>query len=347
MPVKRILLIATGGTIAQTDTGNGLAPGLNVDSLLDFAPEVRALARIEAVQLFNKDSTNIRPEDWIEIVRFAQKVYGQYDGIVVLHGTDTMGYTSAALSYMMQNLPIPVVLTGSQRPVTHSRTDAGKNLLDAVRFACEPLGGVYVVFAGTAIFGTRAVKIKTQSDDAFASVNFPCAAAIEGARIRYNVDLRRTYRAENAPRFYTSLCPDVLVLKLIPGLKTDLFEWVKSRYKGVIVETYGRGGLPFEGENSILDKIAELTSAGAAVVITTQCMWEGSDLTVYEVGRKALELPVIPAFDMTTEAAAAKLMWVLANAKTREEVRSMFLTPVNFDLSISAENEANETSGAQ
>ena len=172
--MKQILVIATGGTIACRSTEKGLMPQIEMEDFLNYVPKIREMCCLHAVQLMNLDSTNMQPENWIAIADTIHKEYDRYDGFVVLHGTDTMAYTAAALSYLIQNSQKPIVLTGSQQPIQMEITDAKKNLHDSIMYAADPEStGVCLIFDGKVIAGTRAKKTKSFSYHAFSSINFP------------------------------------------------------------------------------------------------------------------------------------------------------------------------------
>lgn len=165
--MKKILLIGTGGTIASDVTEDGLAPELTTEQLLSHLPAISGICDVDCVQLLNLDSTNMRPEHWLKMVRCIRENYGRYDGFVITHGTDTMAYTAAALSYLIQGSPKPVVLTGAQKPIGFDSTDSKINLTDAFRCAASDLPGVSIVFNSHVILGTRARKTRTKSFQAF------------------------------------------------------------------------------------------------------------------------------------------------------------------------------------
>ena len=174
---RRILLVATGGTIASQASEHGLRPGLGAEQMLAYIPELREEYELDAIQVCNIDSTNMTPAVWDEIVAAVECKYLYYDGFVICHGTDTMAYTSAALSYMIQNSNKPIVVTGSQKPISEESTDARQNLIDSIRYAGDPASrGVTLVFNGNVIAGTRAKKTYARSYNAFSSVNFPVLA---------------------------------------------------------------------------------------------------------------------------------------------------------------------------
>ncbi|MCG8499533.1 MAG: asparaginase [Firmicutes bacterium] len=333
--MKNILLIATGGTIASLATDNGLKPFFDAEGLLSFIPEIKEMCHIAGEIIMNIDSSNMNPYLMAEVAETIYNRYHEYDGFVVMHGTDTMGYTSAALTYMLQNIKKPVVVTGSQIVIGKLYTDAKKNLHDAIKFSIEGLPGIFVAFDGKIINGTRAVKIRTRSMNAFESVNYPYIAEIKLGRVIYHKDIQDIFPVDTSKPFklQTSLCTDIFLLKLYPGIKPDLFDYLKKKYKGVIIETFGIGGIPCKGDN-ILAKVKELVDAGLVVVITTQCLQEGVELGIYEVGHELAKNAVICARDMNTEAIVAKLMWALGNFDNLKDVKEFFETPVSGDMCI-------------
>jgi L-asparaginase len=259
-----------------------------------------------------------------------QKNYSKYDGFVISHGTDTMSYTSAALSYLIQNLDKPVIITGAQKPINVDITDAKKNLLDSFRFAAEKdVCGVYLVFDGKAIVGTRARKIKSKSYSAFESINFPVAAIIDDNRITKYI---RNEKITDEVKFYNNIYPSIFLLKLTPGMEPDVLDYIGEKYEGVVIESYGVGGLPFQDKRNFLEKLGKLTENGKIIVIATQVMFEGSDMGIYEVGVKAIKkYKVLQAYDMTIEAAITKLMWIMAITRDFDEIKERFYTRINED----------------
>lgn len=337
--MKKILLIATGGTIASSESGGGLTPSIDVKSLLAYIPDIKSVCQLDGISVMNVDSTNMNPSLMAAIAQAVADNYESYDGFVVAHGTDTMAYSAAAMTYMLKNLAKPVVFTGSQIPIEALYTDAKKNLSDAIRFACEGINGVYVTFDGMVINGAHAMKIKTRSSDAFETVNFPVIAEIKLGRITYNQVLDYSGHLQQLSRpvsgefaIDTRLCPDILILKIFPGIRPDIFDFIKNTYRGVIIESFGIGGIPNE-HNDIVAKIHELIDAGVAVVITTQCIYEGIDLSIYEVGQNLAKQNVIIGADMTTEAITMKLMWALAHYDSIEAIKEYMEAPLFSDRS--------------
>lgn len=330
--MKHILMLATGGTIASRETGQGLAPAITSREILGYVPAIGELCRVETIQLMNLDSSNLGPSHWLRMARAIEEHYDQYDGFVVTHGTDTMAYTAAALSYLIQYSAKPIVLTGAQRPLSDAITDARRNLRDSVRFALhEGVRGVYLVFDGKAILGTRARKVRSKSYNAFESINYPVAAFIDERRILQYVE------APCAPQpgvqFYDALCPCVCVLKLIPGMRPDTLRYLGKEYDAILIESYGVGGIPFHGSRNFMAELAALTNNGKVVVLATQVMLEGSDAEVYEVGFEAVNrYNVLQAYDMTVEAASVKLMWAMAQTHEFEQVKRLFYQNINNDI---------------
>ena len=324
---KRVLLIGTGGTIASEMTEGGLAPELTTEQLLRHVPGISEICDADCLQLLNLDSTNIGPAHWMQMARCLREHYGRYDGFVLTHGTDTMAYTAAALSYLVQGSPKPIVLTGAQRPIGFDSTDSKTNLMDAFRCASEDLPGVAIVFDGKVIPGTRAKKTRSKSFQAFSSINYPYLGILrDGVLLRY---IRQDCGAY--PMFYDTLNTKVALLKLLPGMDRGAADFLLERNDGLIIESFGVGGLPESG--GFYHCVDEALAAGKTVVITTQVENEGSDLAVYHVGAGIKRnLPILEAYDMTSEAVCAKLMWILAQTTDRAWVEELFYTPVACDI---------------
>ena len=330
--MKKVLLIATGGTIASRPSeSGGLAPAITPEELLDFVPELDEICHIETLQLYNLDSTNITPAQWSGMTKALQENYDAYDGFVITHGTDTMAYTAAALSYMVQNNEKPIVLTGSQKSIYNRDTDARNNLLRAFMYAAsEGAWGVQIVFDNKVILGTRARKVRSKSFNAFSSIDYPETAVYRDDRL---IRFIPTPQMEQPVRFTTELDPAVFVLRLTPGMTADIFAYLRQHYHALVIEGFGVGGLPATETGAIVNAVREWAETGGLVVFSTQVQHEGSDLYVYVVGRSARELPgILEARDMTPEAVVTKLMWVLGQTNSLEEARELFTTPVQHDL---------------
>ena len=330
MAKKHILMIATGGIIASKETAEGLAPALSSKELLSCVPEIGSVCRVDAVQPFNLDSTNVYAKHWLEIARIVEENYQKYDGFVVTHGTDTMAYTAAALSYLIQSSAKPIVLTGSQRSAYSRDTDARRNLADAFLFCADDGAyGVRIVFDGSVILGTRAKKTRTRSFNAFSSIDFPAVAVMREGVPFYYIEGKKP---SGSPTFSHALNENVFVLKMIPGLRADIFDYLDAHCDGLVIESFGAGGLPDYEEGAFLERLAHFLSLGKTAVLTTQVEREGSSLDKYAVGRRLHACgKVLEARCMTLEAAVAKLMWILSFARG-EEAERLFNTPVEHDI---------------
>lgn len=332
--MKRILLINTGGTISSSPSDSGLVPAFSSDSLLEQIPEVKRMCAAQAMSLMSVDSTNMQPEHWAVLARAVRAGLEQYDGIVVAHGTDTMAYTAAALSFMLGSLAKPVVLTGSQQPIGSVDGDSRRNLLDAFAAACGDIAGVLVAFHGKVMKGCRVTKVRSKSFDAFESVNYPDLGYIRDSRLVRNPAAPAPGGSLKPLPYSDRLAPEVFLLKLVPGIKPDILEAVRQLgYKGVVIEGFGLGGVP-NREQGLVTGIERLIGAGICVAVTTQCLYEGSDLTVYEVGRTALAAGAIPGYDMTTEALVAKLMWALGQSSDIGTVKGIMGTNVADEMTV-------------
>lgn len=328
IPMKNILLIGTGGTIASVRTEDGLMPGLSSSELFTMVPEISKMCHVDCVQVLNIDSTNIRPGHWLIIADTIEKNYGKYDGFVITHGTDTMAYTSAGISYLIQNSRKPIVITGAQKSLAAENTDAGTNLIDAFAVACDDnSNGVQIVFSGSVIVGTRARKNYAKRFMAFGSINYPEIAHVQDGKIVRYIPQDIKEKTE----FYGFVNPNVGLIKLVPGMRNDVMQFAIDKYDGLVIESFGVGGLPEYSD--FYDQIKRAVENGKMIVMTTQVPNEGSDLSVYHVGNiLKKQVKVLEAHDMTSEAAFAKLMWVLGITSDFKEAEKLFYTPVYNDI---------------
>ena len=327
---KKILLISTGGTIASQKGEEGLVPALGAERLLRCVSEIFEFCDAEAIQLYNIDSTNVTPAHWVKLAMAIQEHYERYDGFVICHGTDTMSYTAAMLSYLIQHSPKPIVLTGSQQPIDREDTDGRINLRDSFLYAAsDHASDVVIVFQGKVIAGTRAKKIRTKSFNAFTSVDFPNLAVIRDGKIIQYI----TSKKEEKPEFYLSLNEKVGLLTLTPGQRGDILDAYFRFNDAVVVSGYGTGGIP-EGEYyGFYDVIQSWEKKGKTLVVTTQVQQEGSDMNVYRVGRGwKNRFDLLESYSMTYESIITKLMWILAQTKEDEEIKKLFYKTVNYDL---------------
>ena len=339
--MKKILMVATGGTIASTQAGSGLAPTLTGHELAAMVPGIDGLCELDVCQPMNIDSTNMRPRNWLAVRDTIVDAYDDYDGFVVLHGTDTMAYTAAALSYLIQGSPKPIVLTGSQQPMANPFTDAKLNLYQSLLYALDDASrDVCVVFGGDVICGTRARKQRTMSFNAFTSMNMPPLACIRNNRIVRPATLPAAHAlpaqddarpAAARPRLFDTLDERVIVIRLTPELGPSVLDLLARDYDAVVLETFGIGGIP-DYDGGWHAAISRWVESGRIVVVTTQVPEEGLDLGVYEVGRAYANMGgVLAAGDMTVEAIVAKTMWALGQTRDQARVAELFAHPVNND----------------
>ena len=320
MDKKKILLLTTGGTIACLPGGDGLAPARS-EVMERELEQLRTYYDITVLDTMCLDSSNMRPEEWQQIATDIFRHRVGFDGVVVSHGTDTMAYTTSAVTYMLPNIDVPVVFTGSQLPLADMLSDGPDNLRTAFAMAASGHPGVYLAFDRKVMLGCRAVKVRASGFSAFASINAHYAAQVTGHGLE--IDESILPKTKGDPQLLDWLSKDVFLLKLTPGLNPAIFDMLAAMgYKGIVIEAFGLGGFNVLGKG--LRSIRRAIEDGVSVVVTTQCLYDSADLGVYQVGNQLLDLGVIQARDMTTEAAMTKLMWAVGQKMTQEEISALF-----------------------
>ena len=327
---KHILLLTTGGTIASVEGGDGLQPA-DAGVFEREMQQLRTYYDITVRELICLDSSNIRPAEWQIIAQGIFDNRSGFDGIVVSHGTDTMAYTASAVTFMLPNIDLPVVFTGSQLPLADVLSDGPDNLRTAFAMAATGYPGIFLAFDRKVMRGCRAVKVRASGFSAFESINARYTALVSNAGLA--VDEQMLPKISGQPQLKTAVSEDVFLLKLTPGLSPRIFDALADMgYKGIVVEAFGLGGINVLNES--LSAIDRVLKKGISVVATSQCLYDSSNLGVYQVGTRLLALGVIQAHDMTSEAAMTKLMWGLGQGMNNEEIKQLFATNLAGEVSL-------------
>lgn len=326
---KKILLITTGGTIASMPGGEGLEPHRSGVMERELS-QLRTYYDIEINDLMCMDSSNIQPEEWVTIARAIFAGRGRCDGIVVSHGTDTMAYTASVVTFMLPDIDLPVVFTGSQLPLSAYLSDAPDNLRTAFAMAASGRPGVFIAFDRKVMLGCRASKVRAAGFSAFESINSHYAGQVTafGLELEERVLPKFTGKAALRPE----IDPHVFLLKLTPGLDPGIFDCLLGMgYRGLVIEAFGVGGIHYM-HRDLAQAIRRAIAHGLTVVICTQCLYDSSNLHIYQVGKKLLDVGVIQGLDMTTEAAMTKLMWALGQGMSQSEIKDLFARSLSGEI---------------
>ena len=321
--MKKILLIQTGGTIAMNAKGAGveLDPEAWSKVLYEEIPELSEIAEITTFPLFFEDSSDLNASHWIQLADCIENKYNEYDGFVILHGTDTMAYSASALSFGLKNLSKPVIFTGSQLPMSSIRSDARRNLVNAIELATMDFKEVGICFNDALYRGNRATKMSIGDFDAFGSPNFTPLADI-GIQIQTRV-LEQFGSGEL--QNIASYSDEVFVLTAHPNLNPEFLEGLNlSKIRAVIIRGFGSGNFCIKGSYSLLPFLDKCREHGVVVTIVSQADFDSVDLTQYTAGRAALDHGAISGNDMTLEAALTKLMFLLAHYDSKTDIEALF-----------------------
>lgn len=341
----RILLIYTGGTIGmkQNPVTSALEP-FNFHQILEEVPELNKFVHTIDIHSFDPpvDSSDIKVSTWQEIALLIEGKYDMYDGFVVLHGTDTMSYSASALSFMLDNLSKPVIFTGSQLPIGMLRTDGKENLISAIEIAAAKnnygmsmVPEVCIFFENQLFRGNRTTKSNAENFNAFRSPNHPPLAEA-GIHIRYNTPYIRAHPpAEKKLEVFTSLCTEVAILKIFPGISQATVNATINipGLKALILETYGSGNAPTE--EWFLHDISRAVNKGITVLNVTQCPAGTVDMDAYATGKGLKKIGAISGYDTTTEAAICKLFFLTGHNSNNQIIKDLLVKNLRGEITIS------------
>lgn len=338
---SNILLIYTGGTIGMIkDPNSGALRAFDFDNLLKRIPELKLLdCKIKTRSFKNPiDSSNMNPSYWVQIVEIIEADYDAYDGFVILHGSDTMSYTASALSFMLENLSKPVLLTGSQLPIGDLRTDAKENLITSIQIASLQRNGRPIIREVSLYFeyklyrGNRTTKINAEHFEAFDSLNYPVLAE-SGVHIMVNHEYLFKPNPRKTFKVHKDMCRDIALIKLFPGISEHVVSSILNipDLKGVILETYGAGNTTTE--SWFVEALKQSVAKGIVIVNVTQCSGGSVIMGQYETSKHLKELGIISGKDITSEAAICKLMYLLGQKVSPKVFKTIFETPLRGEMS--------------
>lgn len=334
-----ILLIYTGGTIGMIkDSETGSLHNFNFDELLEYIPELNLLECNISTHSFKKpiDSSNMNPSHWVKIATTIEETYDNYDGFVILHGSDTMSYTASAISFMLENLSKPVIFTGSQLPIGDLRTDAKENLITSIQIASlcnkgEPvITEVGLYFEYKLYRANRTTKINAEHFEAFDSLNYP-PLIVSGVNLTVN------HQALLKPKsgkltVYKKLESNIILVKMFPGINETTINYLFSypKIKGLVLETYGSGNLT--NEKWFVEAIRKLVKKGIPIINVTQCSGGSVNMGIYSTNNQYKEIGIISGKDITTEAALSKLMFLLGQNISVKSLKTKFETSLRGEM---------------
>lgn len=334
-PESSILIVYTGGTLGMVHDEKGALIPFDFASILNHVPSLRQLELNITVISFDDpvDSSNINPEDWVKIGTIIKDHYNEYDGFVVLHGTDTMAFTASALSFMLENLTKPVIFTGAQLPISSLRSDARENLITALEIASGNSNGrpvvpeVCIYFDYVLLRGNRSKKVESLHFDAFQSENYPLLAE-SGVIINYNTDAIRKIEGTKPLQLHSKFDTNVVILKLYPGITEKAVKTILGipDLRGVVLETFGSGNAPTS--EWFIDLIKKAIESGIIILNVSQCPGGRVIQGRYDTSQQLNDLGVIEGADLTLEAAITKLMLILGEEQDGDEIKKRLIQPI-------------------
>ena len=332
-PRATVLIIYTGGTLGMTYDQAGVLEPFNFSRIVEKVPSLKEFSIHITVISFPQliDSSNVRPEHWVDMAYIVYENYRRFDGFVIVHGTDTMAYSASALSFMLENLTKPVIFTGSQLPIGSTRSDAHENLVTALEIASEKTNGVAIVpevciyFGNLLLRGNRSSKRQSIHFDAFESENYPVLAEA-GVVIDYNVSAIRPAVPDQQLTYHRQLNTNVAILKLFPGISRRVVESMLqiSDLRGLVLETFGSGNAPTDA--FLLDSLADAAERGLVVLNISQCSGGRVIQGRYQTSKRLEDIGVVSGKDMTTEAAVTKMMFLLGNETDTKRIKELLPT---------------------
>lgn len=329
--MKKICVLHTGGAVTMEKNAEGfLVPSNSLQKkIFKYFPNIEKIADIDNKYLFQLDSSNLNPRYWTLLAETIAKEYDNYDGFVILHGSDTMAYSATILSLMLENLGKPVILTDISSPIDEAALENRANIPNAIRFACDDIAEVAIMYGNSLLRGNRSKKTHELALNAFTSPNFPALGLVDVTR---ELSKDRFLTHDEPVTLKTNIVTDVVVIKLFPGITNEhVLGMVPPRTKGIVIEAYGSGNVPL-GNEGIQESLQQIASQDILISIDTQCMYGGVRYGLFAGSHFAKTLGALSTHDMTAECAIMKLMWVLGQSNQLDEIKRLYESDLRGEL---------------